>query len=138
MTESMHPNMSLMMKLDIQNLEACRDLFADDFTWHYFNPELPELEGEYRGVEGLKKFFAELGGKSNRSFQVNPIDGHPAGDELVVTQVCNRMELDGRPIEFDAVVVWRIVNSKIAEGWDIPAINTIRIQNEVSRGVLPT
>jgi len=117
-----------MLKLDLQNLDACKGLFADNFIWHYFNPKLPELEGDYRGIDGLKRFFVELGGKSNRSFQVNPVDGRPAGDELVVTQVCNRMELDGRPIEFDAVVVWRVVGGKIAEGWDIPAINTIRTE----------
>lgn len=128
MTEDIHPNMSLMMKLDIQNLDACKGIFADGFVWHYFNSELPELDGDYRGVEGLKEFFAKLGGKSNSSFQVSPIDGRPAGDELVVTQVRNRMELDGRPIEFDAVVVWRIVDSEIAEGWDIPAINTVRTE----------
>lgn len=126
MTKDMHPNMSLMLKLDIQNLDACRNLFADNFTWHYFNPELPGLEGDYRGVEELETFFAKLGERSKGSFQVNPIDGRPAGDELVVTQVCNRMELDGRSFEFDAVVIWRIVDNKIAEGWDIPAVNTIR------------
>jgi predicted SnoaL-like aldol condensation-catalyzing enzyme len=34
--------------------------------------------------------------------------------------------LEGSSIEFDAVVVWRIVNGKVAEAWDIPAVNTIR------------
>ena len=126
MTETMHPNMSLMMKLDIQNLDACRDVFADNFIWHYFNPTLPELEGDHRGIEGLKGFFAKLNERGNSSFQVNVIDTRPVGDELVVIQVCNRMNLDGSSIEFDAVVVWRIVNSKIVEAWDIPAVNTIR------------
>ena len=27
------------MKLDIQNLDACRNVFADNFIWHYFNFE---------------------------------------------------------------------------------------------------
>jgi hypothetical protein len=34
--------------------------------------------------------------------------------------------MEGRLIELDAVVIWRIVDNKIAEAWDIPAINTIR------------
>lgn len=126
MTKGMHPNMSLMMKLNIQNLDACSSLFADNFIWHYFNPELPDLDGDYHGVEGLKSFFAKLGDRSKGSFHVNLIDGRPAGDELVVTQVCNQMDLDGRSFEFDAVVIWRIVENKIVEGWDIPAVNTIR------------
>ena len=48
------------------------------------------------------------------------------GDELVVTQVCNSMTLEGKLIEVDAIVIWRVVDSKIAEAWDIPAINTVR------------
>jgi len=126
MANTLHPNMALLMKLDIQHLDACREAFADNFIWHYFNPRLPELEGDHCGFEGLKGFFAELNKKSNSSFQVKVIDARPVGDELVVTQVCNRMELDGNAMEFDAVVIWRVVGSKIAEAWDIPAVNTIR------------
>ena len=126
MTESMHPNMSTLMKLSIQNLDACSDIFADNFIWHYFNPRLSELEGDYYGIEGLKSFFAKLNKTSNSSFQVNVIDARPVGEELVITQVCNQMALDGDPFEFDAIVIWRVVNSKLTEGWDIPAINTIR------------
>lgn len=122
----MHPNLSLMMKLDIRNLDACENLFADDFVWHYFNAQLPDLHGDHHGVEGLKGFFARLGGSGGGDFQVNYVDGRPAGDELVVTQVCNRLKLDGERIEFDAVVIWRIVDNRIAEAWDIPAINTVR------------
>jgi len=35
MTDTMHPNLAIMQKLDIQNLDACADIFADNFTWHY-------------------------------------------------------------------------------------------------------
>jgi ketosteroid isomerase-like protein len=127
MTDAIHPNMSILKKLDLQNLDACKSILANDFVWHYFNPRIPDLEGDYRGVEELKKFFAELSEKSDGSFRVNVIDGRPAGDELVVTHVCNCMNLDGSSLEFDAVVVWRIIDSKIAEAWDIPAVNTVRI-----------
>jgi len=124
--DTMHPNLSLLQRLDIKNPDACRDVIAEEFVWHYFNPQLPELEGSHRGVDGLKAFLAKLHQRSSSSFEVRVVDARPAGDELVVTQVCNRMELDGKAMEFDAVVVWRIVNSKIAEGWDIPAVNTVR------------
>ena len=126
MTETTHPNLSLLMKLDIKNLDACRNLFADNFVWHYFNPRLPELEGDHYGIEGLKSFFAKLGERSSGSFQVNVIDTRPVGDEFIVTQVCDQMDLDGNAMEIDAIVIWRMVNSKIAEAWDIPAINTVR------------
>ena len=131
MTETVHPNMPVMAKLNLRDIDACRDVFADDFIWHYFNFRLPELEGDYSGIEGLKSFFARLRERSKSSFQQKLIDARPAGDELVVVQVCNRMNLDGNAIEVDAVVIWRIVCSKIAEAWDIPAVNTVRaIQTE--------
>ncbi len=70
MTDAIHPNMSILKKLDLQNLDACKSILANDFVWHYFNPRIPDLEGDYRGVEGLKKFFAEKKGSNriNREF----------------------------------------------------------------------
>ena len=130
MTDDMHPNLSLMKHLNLKDLDACETMFADDFVWHYFNQRMPEIDGVYRGVDGLKNFFAKLGKNSNGDFEVNPIDIRTAGDELVVTQVRNCMTLDSTSFEFDAVVVWRIVNGKLAEAWDIPAVNTIRTVNK--------
>ena len=126
MTETLHPNMSLLMKLDLQNLDSCRDILSENFIWHYYNSELPELEGDHFGIDGLKDFFKKLNEKGSGGFQVNVIDARPVGDELIVTQVCNRLDMDGNATEFDAIVVWRVVDSKIAEAWDIPAVNTIR------------
>lgn len=126
MTETMHSNLSVLTTLDLQNLDGCRDIFADDFVWHYFNPDLPKLEGDYFGVDGLKNFFAKLNETSNGSFKVNLIDARPVGNELVVVQVCNCIDWQGGAIEFDAVVVWRVVENKLSEAWDIPAINTVR------------
>ena len=125
MAKAVHPNISLLGKLDIQNLDACTNIFADNFIWHYFNPRLPELEGDYRGIEELKSFFTKLAEISNSSFQVNVIDVRAVGDELVVVQTCNRITLEALQsdtIEINVVVVWRIVNGKIAEGWDIPSV----------------
>lgn len=128
--EKMHPNLSLLMELDLQNLDACRDLFSSNFVWHYFNPKIPELEGDYAGFEGFQGFLLKLNETSNMGFQQKLIDARPAGDELVVTQVCNQLAVGGNAIEIDAVVVWRIVNDKIAEAWDIPAVYSVRpLQN---------
>ena len=126
MKEGTHPNLSLLATLNLRDLDASKRILADDFVWHYFNRQLPELEGDYHGVDGLKRFFAKLGARSDSSFRVNVVDSRAAGDELVVTQVCNNMNFEGSAMEFDAVVVWRIVNGRIAEAWDIPAVNTIR------------
>ena len=130
MTDAMHPNLCLMTQLDLKDLDACETMFAVDFVWRYFDQRMPEIDGVYRGVDGLKQFFAKPGKNSNGSFQVNPVDIHTVGDELVVTQVRNCVTLDSTSFEFDAVVVWRIVDGKLAEAWDIPAVNTIRTVNK--------
>ena len=121
-----HPNLSLMQRLDLRNLDSCADLFADDFVWHFFNPQLPDVQGDYVGVAGLQAFFDKLGATTGGTFSVEPVSIAAHGDELVVTCVRDTMTLGGTAIEIDAVVVWRIVNGRLAEAWDIPAINTAR------------
>ena len=128
--DTAHPNLAVLERLDLGDLDSCEDIFADSFVWHYFNVRLPELAGDYPGIDGLKSFFAKLGDLVDSSFQQQRIDARPVGDELVVTQVCNQMVLDGKTIEIDAVVVWRVVGSEIAEAWDIPAVNTVRTIEE--------
>lgn len=51
------------------------------------------------------------------------------GDEFVVTYVQDNMILNGQQLEINAVVVWRIVDEKIKEAWDIPAIYTAERPN---------
>ena len=38
------------------------------------------------------------------------------------------MVLEGEQIETDAVVVWRIVEGKIVEAWDIPAVHSVGVR----------
>ena len=42
-----HPNIEVLKRLDLTNMEASAQVIAEDFVWHYFNPELPELQGDY-------------------------------------------------------------------------------------------
>ena len=135
MTEE-HPNISLLNRLDLRNLGEASDLFAEDFVWHYFNSQLPDLEGDYAGLGDLQAFFEKLGGATGGTFGVQQlISITPYGDELVVTHVRNGLVFGGAPIEFDAVVVWRIVGDQIAEAWDIPAVNTVRPQTRTEASV---
>ncbi len=119
-----HPNIEIMSRLDLRDLDACAQLFANDFVWHYFNPNLPEVEGDYFGIDGLKAFFGKISAKTNGTFRVEPVSIQPIGDELVVTHVRDGLEFEGKPIAIDVVVVWRIVEGQIAEAWDIPSAFT--------------
>ncbi len=120
MTEE-HPNRALLSKLDIRDLDASAALFSDNFVWHYFNPKLADVEGDYIGVEGLKKFFAIIADKTGGTFNVEPISVMNFGEELVVVHARDTMVFESSSIALDVAVVWRIVDGKIAEGWDIPS-----------------
>jgi len=124
MTEN-HPNISLMKQLDLRNIAAAADLFAPDVVWHYFNPNLPELQGDYVGLEGINSFFTTIGALSKGTFKLEPILVTAMGDELVVTHTRNTMTLNDRSIAVDAVAVWRIVSGRITEVWDIPTAYTM-------------
>ena len=121
---SPHPNVELLMRLDLSDLDASAPLFSGSFVWHFFNPKLPDVQGDYAGVDGLKAFFGAMAGKTKGSFNVQPVSVTPIGDELLVVHVRDTMTLEGQSLQTDAVVVWRIVDGLIAEAWDIPAVFT--------------
>ncbi|MDC8006156.1 nuclear transport factor 2 family protein [Aureisphaera galaxeae] len=125
-----HPNLSVVMGFNPTDMTATAEVLAEDFIWHYFNPELPELEGDYLGSKGLTDFFRKMAQNSKGSFKVNPISITPMGDEFVVGHVKDTMILEDNAMEVDAVVVWRIVDGKIKEAWDMPAVNTVKFLNQ--------
>ena len=122
-----HPNIKVLERLDLTNLEASAEIIADDFIWHYYNPELLDLEGDYPGLSGLMNFFNKIGVLTGGSFKVDHIASCPLGDNLVVTLVEDTMILEGKPMKIEAVVIWCIMNGKIKEAWDIPVIETATI-----------
>lgn len=118
MTEE-HPNIALLKRLDLRNLAAAKDLIAEDVIWHYFNPNLPELQGDYVGMDGIRSFFQRVGEVSRGTFKVEPVSITPVGDELVMVQVRDTLTIEGKSHARDVVVVWRIVDGRVVEVWDI-------------------
>ena len=123
-----HANVSLLKRLDLSNLAAAADLFAQDVVFHYFNPRLPDIQGDYVGLTGIHTFFEKIGVLTGDTFRVEPISITAVGDELVVTQTKNKMTVQGQPIATDVVVVWRFVDGRIAEVWDIPSVHSVTPQ----------
>ncbi len=117
-----HPNVAVMMRLDLRDLAASADLFAPDVVWHYYNPRLPDLAGDYVGLDGIRDFFQALGARSQGTFSLEPVSVEPRGDELVVAHTRNTMNLGEESFTIDAVTVWRFVEGKVAEVWDIPSV----------------
>ena len=118
-----HPNVALLSRFDPANVAETGDVLSEDFVWHFFNPSLPDLQGDHVGRDGLQNFFETMRKLSGGTFKVNPVSITPVGGELVVVHVKDTMVLEGNPIEVDAVVVWRMVDGQIAEAWDIPAVH---------------
>lgn len=104
--------------------DGAEDLFADDFVFHFFNPNLPHLAGDHCGLDGIRSFFERL--RADASFHNEPHSLTPFGDELVVAYATNTVEFRDTTLDVDAVVVWRVFDGCIHEAWDIPAINTAR------------
>ena len=124
-----HANVSLLKQLDLRNLNAAAAQFAPDVVWHFFNPRLPDLQGDHFGLEGIRSFFEKMGALSKGTFQVQPVSITAAGDELVVTHTKNWMVIQDQSIATDVVVVWRIVDGRIAEVWDIPSVHASSAQS---------
>lgn len=123
MTE-VHPNVALLSKFDPENLAGAAEIFAEDVVFHFFNPVLPDIQGDYVGLTGVQEFFEKMAKKTAGTFRVNPVSATAAGDELVVVHSKNTLTLEGRQIETDVVVVWRFVDGRITEVWDIPSVHT--------------
>ncbi|MEO1523061.1 MAG: nuclear transport factor 2 family protein [Cyanobacteria bacterium J06633_2] len=124
MTEE-HPNIHILQKFDPRNVAGSADVLAEGIVWHFFNPRLPDMQGDYVGLPGLQAFFEKIGELTDGTFEVNPISATAIGDELVVAHTKNTMTLGTERIETDVVIVWRIVDGRIAEVWDIPSVHTL-------------
>ena len=119
-----HPNISLIKKLDPVNLAAGAEYFAEDVIWHYFNPRLPDIQGDYVGLTGMKTFFETMGAITKGTFRVQPMSMVAVGEELVTMHTRNTMTIEGESIATDVVLVWRIVDRRVKEIWDIPSVYT--------------
>jgi uncharacterized protein len=123
-----HPNEALVQDVGAAvisgNLTAAAHAMADDIVWHYFNPRLPDLAGEYQGAKEIQSLFEKLADKSDGTFTIEPVFLKAVGGELVVSHVRPKLVLGRQPVETDAVVIWRVQHGRIAEVWDIPALGS--------------
>ena len=124
-----HPNVALLKRLDLRDLAGSEELFAEDVVWHYANPNLPDIQGDYVGLDGVRSFFESLARKSGGTFRIDPISVTPVGNELVVVQSRNTLTFDDRAVSVEVVVVWRILNGRVVEVWDIVPGDAKEVQN---------
>jgi ketosteroid isomerase-like protein len=124
-----HPNVALLKSLDLGDLAASKGLIAEDVIWHYANPNLPDLQGDHVGLDGVRAFFEAIARTSGGTFRIDPVSATPVGDELVVVQSRNTLSLKDRSVAVDVVVVWRIVDGRVVEVWDIVPGDAKEVRN---------
>jgi uncharacterized protein len=122
-----HSNISIVKRIGSAiragDIGGARDVLGEHVVWHYFNPRLPELAGDYVRIAAVAAFFESLARRTGETFRLEPVSANSAGDELVVTHARLQLTLDTRQIQTDAVVVWRLHNDRVVEVWDIPAVH---------------
>lgn len=119
-------NLEILGEIDLSDLDSCAHLLAENIVWHVFNPASPDMHGDYEGLDGLRAMHEKLVAMSQGTLETHPIGGLTIGDELLFTQTVVTFERGGRLFEYDAATTWRIVDGKVAEVWDIPAVYTVR------------
>ena len=129
---SEHPNLALLRQLPQGDFTGTPEIFHEDVVFHYYNPKLSDLQRDYAGLVEIKSFFEQLKAKTRGTFRVNPVSASAVGDELVVVKTVNTLTIDGNDIAIDVVLVWRIVNNKVKEIWDIPSIYTMHVDRTSS------
>ena len=98
MKTTVQTNLSLLerlVKVLPNDLDSARNLLADTFVWHYFNPALPEIAGDYNGLQGLRAFFEKLSTITQDTFEVKIHQVIPVGEELVVVHANPSMTFAG-------------------------------------------
>ena len=121
-----HPNIEVLKRFGTGN----PDVLSSEVVFHFFNPLLPDLHGDYVGPEEVNSFFAKLQMITGSSFEPHVVSVQTIGDELVVVHRKQSISLDGQKVESDVVVVWRIVDGEIKEVWDIPSIHKVNVVTE--------
>lgn len=114
-----HPNIALLKRFDLRDPASWGEVMAEDVIWHYANPNLPDLNGDHVGRDGVRNFFQAIGARSGGTFNIHPFSVTPIGNELVVVQSWNTLVIEGDSIAVNVVVVWRIVRGVIVEVWEI-------------------
>ncbi|MEM7054133.1 MAG: nuclear transport factor 2 family protein [Pseudomonadota bacterium] len=122
--------LAVLAQFDPNHLVETGDVFAEDVVFHYYNPQLPDLHGDYVGRDGIQAFFEKLAQLTGHAFEVNLVSATAVGDELVVIHRKQGMIVEDRRIAIDVVVVWRFVDGLISEVWDIPSLHAVQVLDE--------
>ena len=92
--------------------EKANELVANDYVYH--GPGGYEITG----IEGLKKFIAWLhNGFPNSQFTVEDLIAEE--DKVVSFWTMKGIHKSNKPVNFQGMIISRLVNGKVAEDWEL-------------------
>ena len=114
-----HPNIELLRRYSA-TLTAARaaeilPFFTEDCVLHI--PGRSPHAGSYRGQDAVLAYYTRIFQDTAGKFENLGIDDILASDDHAASLVRWRVERNGRSIEIDRVVIYRIEDGRIAEIW---------------------
>ena len=114
-----HPNIEFMRRYS-ETLTAGKaadvlPFFAEDLVLHI--PGRSPHAGTFRGQDAVLSYYTRVFRDTDGRFQPLGVDDILASDTHAASLVRWRVERNGRELEIDRVVVYRIEDEKIAEIW---------------------
>ncbi len=114
-----HPNIELMRRYSaaLQAGQAATALpfYAEDLVVHI--PGRSPHAGTFRGQDAVLAYYTRVFRDTDGRLEVLGVDDFLASDDHAATLVRWRLTRGDRSIDVDRVVVYRIVDGKIAELW---------------------
>ena len=114
-----HPHIDLMRRysaaLVAGDAAAALPFYAEDLVLHI--PGTSPHAGTYRGQEAVLEYYTRVFRDTNGGLEVLGVDDHLASDRHTAALVRWRLHRNGQTLDIDRVVIYRIVDGRIAEIW---------------------
>jgi uncharacterized protein len=117
MTSTQRRNVALIRRA----LDSDPETLSDGIVWH-FESANPDLVMHFEGKEQVANHWPRmLDDLTGGTFTKRAVDIWPVGEDLVVAHVEVEMTIDDVRHAGSSVVVYRLMDGGIVEGFDIPS-----------------
>jgi uncharacterized protein len=102
-------------------LEWDPDVLAEDMVWHFQSP-YRDFVAHFEGKSAaMNDWITMRDDATGGTFRQRPVEIWSLGDDLVAVHVEVEMSIGGTPRTGSSVVVYRLADGLVVEGFDIPS-----------------